>query len=306
MLNTWVISHSVIAFAVLIYLSSAFGSQIVTSTNRGPFQVAMQSLIPTWPNYFGVALAIAICIVYGRLLVGSRGRFLKVQLVVLAAGLVITFSRGSYLACVAGVTAITIVSGLHRRAILLFSSAIILAVSAGLLVPAVRYQFLATLAPDTSQSLGLIERLAFAREALLVWWNHPTLGIGFLRFDEFVDPAHVYFGMSRIRDLGSVHNEFVTTLLKSGWVGAVALFVFLASAFRIFRRASRQFDSDTRQWGIVGIGIGAVLLVSGFALESLRTVAVSAIFWALVGALDGVHQRMYSIMVARSTTSATT
>lgn len=292
MLNTWTLSYSLLSVAILIYLCATFGVEMFSSTDRGPFQSAIQSIVPTWPNYFGMAIVVAICIVHSHLILGSSSVVLKAQLVVLLIGLVITFSRGSYIACIVGITTISIAAGGKRRVILLALGGSVLALLTGFFVPAVRYQLIATFTPDTSQSLGVFERLAFAREALRVWMEQPTWGIGFFQFAKFVDPAEVYFGLLYRADLGSVHNEFLTTLLKSGWVGMLSLAAIIIAAIRVCRRAVRSAEPRARQLGLAGLGITAALLVGGFTLESLRTIGVSGIFWALVGALDGVHQKM--------------
>ena len=291
MLNTWVISLSLVALLVVVYLTLSFGPQLFTTTDRAPFQVALRGFIPSWPNYFGVALSTAVCVGYGRLAAGARPPFLRTQLAVLMVGLIVTFSRGSYVACIAGVGAITLVTGSRSRTALYFMVGGTLMVLIGIFVPAVNYQFLATFESDTSQSLGVLERFAFAREALRVWLERPAFGIGFSRFADFVDPALVYSANEQQSDLGSVHNEYVTTLLKGGWVVALALVLFLFAAFRLLRRVSRHPDLQIRQWGVAGIGVMANLCVAGLVLESLRTISVSAIFWVLVGALDGLMRK---------------
>ncbi len=235
MLRTWVVSYTILSLLATLYLAARFGGDLIASSNRTPFQLAMRALIPSWPNYFGTGIAIAVCIVYGRMLTGATGLVLRVTMCVLLIGLLLTFSRGSYIACVLGVITMTFVAGSKRRAVVMLVGATIAVGLLVWLVPAINYQFVATFRLGSSQNLGVIERIAFTREALLLWWDHPHTGIGFRRFADFADESLVYsdIGM-RASQLGSVHNEYVTTLLKGGWIVAVSLIIFLMLAFRGF------------------------------------------------------------------------
>jgi O-antigen ligase len=291
LLNTWVTYYALVSFFAAFYLIALFGSSLITSTSRTPFQVAMRDLIPSWPNYFGVAIAIAVCIVYGRIRSGASSLVSRLQLVALLIGLFLTFSRGSYLACIAGMFVMTFVGGSRLRAMLMLFVGLIATFAAVIFIPTVNFLVMASFRPGTSQNLGLIERLAFQREALLLWWDHPMTGIGFRRFADFADMTLVYAdGGQQASALGSVHNEYVTTLLKGGWLGAASLLVFLVLAFRVLKRTVRHEDLRIRQFGIVGFGVAAVLLTACMATESLRSIAVSGVFWALMGALDRISR----------------
>lgn len=286
MLNTWVVSHAAIAGVVVVYMLATFGGQILSSTDRGPFQAAMRLAIPSWPNYFGVALALALCIAYGRIATGSRSIFTRLQFLVLALGLMLTFSRGAYVACIAALLAMTLIAGKRRRIIYLFMGIVLFVAAVGLGVPTVRYQFIATFDVGTSQNIGVLERLAFAREALIMWWERPFFGIGFVGFSELAEPSLVYSTGPQAA-LGSVHNEYLTGLLKGGLIGLGATVLFLANAVSILRRCLRSAVPGLRQQAVIGSGITVTLLLAGLTLESLRTIALSGIFWVLIGALDG-------------------
>jgi O-antigen ligase len=291
MLNGWANCHMVICAVAVVFLLVTFGAQVVSSIDRGPFQHAMQAIFPSWPNYLGLAIATSICVVYAKLASGSRSFTTKLQLAILVAGLIVTFSRGSYVACIAGVAAIRLATGQTRRTILLFAvgSVFILLVLA--FVPAVNYQIRATFTADTSQSVGVFERISFAREALRVWWANPTFGVGFAQFSQVVDPSEVYFGNAVQHDLGSVHNEYITTLLKSGYAGLFSMILLLVMGYRNMKRLAKHADPMIRQWALAGIGISVTLLLDGLTLESLRTVGVSGILWVMIGSLDAIARR---------------
>ncbi|HKE96486.1 MAG TPA: O-antigen ligase family protein [Povalibacter sp.] len=291
MLNGWLTCHVVICAGAVIFLMITFGAQMVSSTERGPFQHAMQAIFPNWPNYLGLAIATAICVAYGRMAGGTRSFAAKVQLAILVAGLLVTFSRGSYLACIAGVAAIRMATGQRRRTVIMFAVGGTFILLVLLFVPAVNFLVRATFTPDTSQSIGVLERLAFAREALRVWWAHPTFGIGFAQFSQVVDPSSVYLGNSVQHDLGSVHNEYVTTLLKSGYAGLFSLMLLVVMGYRKLKLLTNHRDPEIRKMALGGIGICITLLVDGFTLESLRTVGVSGVFLAMLGSADAIARR---------------
>jgi O-antigen ligase len=294
MLNVLVNSYVVLSIALLAYLLARFGAQIFVSTNRGPFQLAARALMPAWPNYYGVAAAVAITVVYGRLLTGMRGRWTIAQLSVLFVVLLATFSRGSLLACLVGMGVMTVVSGRLRRAMPLFVASILVLAMIASLLPGVRYQFVATFTPGTSQNIGVLERLAFAAEAIRLWKQHPLVGIGFHQFVELAEVSRVTTLGGTGAALGSVHNEYITTLLKGGLLVMATFLALIAMALRRFRQLARSSDQDLRRLGVVGLGMAAVLLVAGLTLESLRTVLISAPFWALLGGLDALRLRQHA------------
>jgi O-antigen ligase len=291
MLDCWALCHAVLCAVAVVFLMVRFGAELMTSTSRGQFQNALRLLIPSWPNYFGLAISLAICVVYARLLTGARGFAPRLQLAILLVGLLVTFSRGSYLACIVGVAAIRIATGQRRRTVLMFVAGSIFLLLVFMFVPVVNYQLRATFTPDTSQSVGVLERLAFAREALRVWWANPTFGVGFAQFSQVVDPSEVYFGELVQHDLGSVHNEYVTTLLKCGYAGLFSLLLLVAMGYRNLKRLAKHADPALQRLGLAGIGACFALLVDGLTLESLRTVGVAGIFWAMLGGVDVIARQ---------------
>lgn len=291
MLSVLVGAYTLLSLGIVLYLVARFGAQIFGSTNRGPFQVAVRVFMPSWPNYYGVAVGVAITVLYGRLLAGARQPAARPQLFVLLVVLLTTFSRGALLACLCGTLVMTVVSGRFRRTIPIFVGSMVVAGALASLLPAVRYQFVATFTPGTSQSVGVFERLAFAGEALRLWSAHPLVGIGFHQFLELADPSRVAHTGGTGATLGSVHNEYITTLLKGGLIVMALFLVLLTTAAHVFRDAARSADRDVSRLGITGLGMLTVLVVGGVSLESLRTVLLSGPFWALVGGVDALCMR---------------
>lgn len=291
MLDVFVGAYTVLSLGIILYLVARFGMQIFSSTNRGPFQVAVRVFMTPWPNYYGVAVAVAITVLYGRLLVGGRQPTTLPQLLVLSFVLLMTFSRGALLACLAGMLVTTVVVGRFRRAIPIFIGSMVIAGALASLLPGVRYQFVASFTPGSTQNVGVLERLAFAAEALRLWSAHPLVGIGFHQFVELADPSRVARLGGTGAPLGSVHNDYITTLLKGGLLVMTLFLVLLITAIRVFRDGASSADNEVRRLGITGLGMLAVLVVAGLTLESFRTVLLSGPFWALVGGVDALRVR---------------
>jgi len=288
LMEGWATVYAVASTVVVGYLFVLFGADIFTSTNRGPFQSAARELFPTWPNYFGIVLGACVCVSYGRFLTGrGGGAWAWWRLIALLAALLATFSRSSWLACLAGLAVMTAASGRLRRALapLIFAGGV--AALAALQVPAVRYQLVATFTEGTSQRAGLLERLALIVEAYQLWRAHPMYGIGFARFEDHADRSRLASAGFADASVTSVHNEYLTTLLKGGLLVAVTFLMFVVAAVAMFRSAVKMRDSpEVRRWGLVGLGITTVLLVAGLGAESFRAVSVSGPFWLLVGAIS--------------------
>src|SRR5207249_6024674 len=195
----------------------------------------------------------------------------------------LTFSRTALLASGTATLTMAAITGRARR---FLPFAVVIAI-AGALIPAVRFQFLATFVSGTSQQLGVFERYALVTEALHIWREHPLFGIGFGQFEHFANVSRlVEHGGFLDATVGSVHNEYVTTLLKGGLLVASGFVAALVMAFRVFRRAVRSPVAEVRILGLASIGIAVSLTIAGLTAESFRTLSVSAPFWALIGALS--------------------
>mgnify|MGYP001317623095 CR=1 FL=1 len=290
LLGVWAAVQAAVAAGSVVYLVGRFGSSLVTATARGPFQHAMHELLPSWPNEAGLAFAVAACLCFGRLRGGHRGLLLRAELLVLTAGVLVTFSRNAWLASFAGVLTIAVAARHRRGSLVLPVGAVVMVPLLALLLPPVRYQIASSWRPGTSEQLSLVARLAFATEALRIWLDHPFLGVGFARFDQFASLGRLSTVASVAAGYvpGSVHNEYLSTLVKGGLVSAASFAAFLlASGWRFLGLARHAPPaSQGRPWGVVGLGLLAALVVGGFGGESFRHIAVSGPFWLLAGGLS--------------------
>lgn len=290
MLRAWTAVQVSVAGGAILYLLALFGPTLFTASSRGPFQLAMHAIIEQWPNGTGLSLSVGAVLCFAL----NRGRWRLgwpvIQLTLLVLGVMVTFSRNALLAMVAGMVAVTVLRSDIRRG--LFAAVILLVVLSltAMVIPPVRSQIVATWSPGSSQQLSIIERLAFALEAIRVWRQNPVVGIGFGRFDEFASLDRLSGGTSIASGYvpGSVHNEYLSTLLKGGIISAFSFAVILILIWRLFLRSARHSDpaSPLRRWGAAGIGVTTVLCVGGMGGETFRHIGISGPFWILAGGLS--------------------
>jgi len=160
------------------------------------------------------------------------------QLVAGFTAILLTASRGSLLAALAGLGMLPLtISRLPR-----WQKFTLLLACAGLLVSAV------SLVPQSSWSRifkageevssgTLTHRTVLWAAALEVFRDHPFLGVG---------AGGARFAIQKVVDLPyATHNTFLSVLLELGVVGALLLFAFLAS---MFYGASRLGYLERRLW----------------------------------------------------------
>jgi O-antigen ligase len=292
LLRIWIWSYACVAAGIVAYLMLRFGTGLIASTDRGPFQLAIRAIFPTWPNYFGTALAVGICYPFARLLTGRSGPVVWVALPILLVTLLVTFSRTAIAVTGIALFVMAVAGGRARKMLPVALATVIILAGLAALLPAVGFQFAETLRPGSSQQLGVFERYAYAAEAVRLWRQHPLFGIGFGRFDEFAELPRIIqrAGFEGVT-LGSVHNEYVTTLLKGGVLGALGFGLILVVSIGAFRRALRSVDLGVRVLGLSGIGIATVLGLAGFTAETFRTLSVAGPFWVLAGSVSVICAR---------------
>ncbi|HET8623234.1 MAG TPA: O-antigen ligase family protein [Gemmatimonadales bacterium] len=289
-LSCWVGVQAITAAAAVTYLLAVFGLDLFLADSRGPFQLAMQAILPNWPNGSGLVFATSACLAYGQLRGGERSPFLRLALVTLVIGTLVTFSRAAWLACFGGLVVITMVGTRLTRSLPTLVGLLIVTGLVASQVPTVRYQVQRTLTPGSSEQISVLQRVAFGIEAFRLWREHPVVGIGFARFTDYASLARLSaMGPARADYVpGSVHNEYLSILLKGGLLSAVTFLLFIWRTLRHHRRlaSSKAPSLELRSSGIAGLGIVTALLVGGLGGESFRQVSISAPYWLLAGALS--------------------
>ena len=285
-LTAWAVIQAVVALGAAVYLLGEFGGELFVATSRAPFQAAVHEVLTAWPNSSGMAFAVAGCIAFGQLRSGVGGKW-WIIFPLLALGVLVTFSRNAWLSLIVGVTAMTLSGTRLIRSVPFALLLVVAVVGIGSQIPAVRYQVDVTVTPGSSEQMSIIQRLAFAAEAVRIWRESPLVGIGFGRFEDYASLDRLSTASVVRADYvpGSVHNEYLSTLLKGGVLTLVPFLGLLVFLLGIMRRAARS-SAHLRRWGIAGIGMLATLGVGGLGGETFRQVPISAPLWLLAGGLS--------------------
>jgi O-antigen ligase len=173
-----------------------------------------------WPNSLGIYLAmvwIVGFIVY--FLISSKKNRAVItggQLIILS-GLIISFSRGAWLAALAGVICLVgIVYGKKQYfkfliEQLLFSASIVVVFSV-MLMPLFITRFNTT---TRLESRSIHERVGQYQEAWAVFKNQPLFGVGPGAYTSFLHRKYPYL---EVWDIQPVHNIFILSLVEFGIV----------------------------------------------------------------------------------------
>lgn len=205
------------------------------------------------PNSFGlyVALLVVMGLALYRHLAPRARPVMAVLLLVCMIELVATYSRGSWLACMAGVVTVGILQS--RR---LIAMALVGAIVVALAVPSVMGRV-----GDLTESRSargtagntLVWRLDYWNQALKLVKKNPVSGIG-LRMTQYSEDA-----------ARAPHNDLLRALVETGLVGLLAYLALLAALFTTARTAIRRsVDGPAR-----GVAVGFAGCLASFVVASM-------------------------------------
>jgi O-antigen ligase len=152
------------------------------------------------------------------------------------AGLVLTYSRGAWLACGVSLVGLMFMEYSLRKAVLALGLAAVLAF---VVISPLRHRFLTLLAPE--HDVAIEGRLRFMADALAVGLERPIWGIGYGRdrLREGVKrevPAAQQFGF-----IPHSHNVYTELLAETGVVGISAfLWMILSAVTGLIRKARSE------------------------------------------------------------------
>ncbi len=213
-------------------------------------------------------------------------------LVTMTAALILTHSRGGFLATLAGVVVLIVL--MHRRQPLLNRSrGLFLCTGLGLLL----LTFLVSsrfLLQRFDRSVGDLDGRfhAFDLSGSAVGDN-PWLGFG---YGTFADSFRLYRDEALREFFDKAHNSYLESVFELGWPAAALLFLALLSLALICLRGMRQ---RRRDWVFPATAVAATALVGVHALIdfSLQLPAVAVTYAAILGA--GCAQASPSSRAAR-------
>lgn len=229
-------------------------------------------------NFLAAYLATSLPVVGAAALAASgRKRWLwAAGALAVAAAIVLTFTRASLIATVAGLV-VTLLIAAPRRTITVVGAGLVLAVLASLAVPQVRTRF----------TEGESDRKALWYSGWLVFKDHPLFGVGYGNYTDVQRANPKYINTKFGEPTSTPHNGFIGIAAEGGALQAGAVLV-LAGAIVVFGvRAGRAVRSgrDAATGGAAGGASG--FLVQNMTNTLLLVPAVATYFWVLGGALCG-------------------
>ncbi|MDP3789574.1 MAG: O-antigen ligase family protein [Candidatus Omnitrophota bacterium] len=222
-------------------------------------------------NSLGTYLSFVLLLVLGALVFGRLKRSYKAGLVFLAAllgaCLLLTFSRGSWLGFLAGLSVMLALSP-HRRVIFMVAA---LSVVLLITLPIVKERaFFIFEEYGTSERLGLLE----------ICWRmireNPFLGKG---VGTFMDYCSIYTSGEVVKH---AHNCYLQIAAETGIFALGSFLVFLGTVlYRSIKSLKKNFDY---------LLLGLVSAISGFLVQSfldvqLYSLQLAALFWFFLGVM---------------------
>jgi O-antigen ligase len=259
-----------------------------------PFAPDAVGPIVRWSIYFGLA-ATPFCF---AVMFFVRSVALRLLLLALALSPAVTgFLTGkTFLYAFVAVSAATV--GLIRRPRLVLAAATVIA---GVYLTTVLPVSQSVL-PTTVQELvekeesqgswgGKSGRAQLAMDALWIWRQHPTWGVG---------PGNSWPYMHRYSAIDTPHNQYLNLLLETGLVGLAAFLALLCGCLRVGWRLYRTAETPFVEMfalGWLGYFLGMTLggLTGDFILHSIRNGGLKLftgfyLQWVLLGILVGLDR----------------
>jgi putative inorganic carbon (HCO3(-)) transporter len=285
---------------------------------RGPSFFAIGAFLRAYghfsqPNpfagYLGTALPVAAALAFWAIaakrsagsypgagsqpLVDDVVRWAPLAALVLAAGVLASFSRGAWLGMtLAGVVMLAVASPRSRRLLVPAAAAVLflaLLGSAGLLPSAVAERlgvvaeyfgpFDVRRVDVTPENWSVVERMAHWQAAWYMFLEHPWLGIGPGNYAALYDQ---YSLPGWVEPLGHAHNYYLNLAAETGLLG---LSGFVLTLILAFRAAIRGLRAPEGFWRAVALGVlgSLVAIALHSAFDNLFVHGVSVQIGALFG-----------------------
>jgi hypothetical protein len=193
-----------------------------------------------------------------------KRRWLMLCLAAATVGIILSLSRGAWIATAAGLLCL-LVSTRNMRVIV---SSLAVMVPVTLLAWFILPQDAVNYASDISlTSTTIVYRLQNIDYVMRVFWSEPIFGVG-VGLRKYVEP----------------HNVLVLTLAETGVVGLAAFVMVVGSALYTFRKAARVCWQDPRGRRVVMVGaaVFVVSIVHG-CMDVYWRRGVGYMGWAFVG-----------------------
>ncbi|MBK8019080.1 MAG: O-antigen ligase family protein [Betaproteobacteria bacterium] len=251
------------------------------------------------PGVFGTAFA-TLLPVHLYLIATARSQVTRIIVggcfLAAMAGLYFTYTRGSWLAGIAG-SAVAVYLN-WRRFVPIVAPAGIAAAILAIAVLGLREDQFMKERVENDDTLG--SRVGTAVTVLRLWRDHPLFGIGFFQFravrEQYVSPVEApVLGTIRFSQFrhNPIHDIYLGPLAEDGLVGALMqfgiYFLIFRKAFAVYR--NRGPDDHFGQFVLpVCAGAFAAYLVGGLAFDYRYFSFNGTLFYMIAGVLAG-YQR---------------
>lgn len=263
---------------------------VFVGRSSGPFRQA-----PLFGTVIGMVLPVHFWVFFKL-----RRPMLRVlvigSLLMAFAGLYFTYTRGSWLAGIAALTAVVLLNrGQYLR---LAAPALVGAALAAMFVLGIgQDQFM----KERVQNENTLEnRIGTAVTALRVWQDHPLFGVGYFRYqsrrDEYIRPVEVpVMGTIRVsyfRNI-AIHDIYFGPLAEDGVVGAIIQgsiwLIILHTLIRKYRWRTRGDPVATYAIPVF-VGMLAGYLVGGIAIDYRYFAVVNTLLFTMAGIIYGYRE----------------
>jgi O-antigen ligase len=230
----------------------------------------------TNPNYLGLAMALGFLLVArsGRLeLTATIARRPWLLATPVAIALMVSFSRGAFLALVCGVVALYVSRGRRVFALAAIVGVIVVAVGYPVLLTA-RHALIfgpAIASSGDAQAVSDASRIAVLEAGAKLFVSQPIIGIGVGQF---------HFESPRYLDGSPVtypHNTYLQIAVEQGLLGITAFLLMLVG---LVYALSRKPDA----YSVTARAILVVFAVGSLFAEPLTSLQASALLWIATGA----------------------
>lgn len=225
----------------------------------------------------------------GRLLIGA-------SLLAALAGLYFTYTRGGWIAGVAGLASAVLLN--RRRFLPIMAPPIIVAVLLGMFVLGLGQDEFMKERVENDDTLG--SRVGTAVTTLRIWRDYPIFGVGFFQFrgirEQYVAPVEApLLGTIRFNQFrhNPIHDIYLGPLAEDGLVGMAlqfAIYFLILKAVLDICRHRREEDHFAQYMLPVLGGMIMAYFVGGLAFDYRYFSVMGALFYMAAGIVVG-HKR---------------
>jgi len=201
--------------------------------------------------------------------------------------LVITQTRGAWLALLAGL--ITVVLVVRKKAVLVFAGGVtIIAIIVTLVTPTIRHRAAQTLAyrsgatggDHSVQAIGT--RIALWEVAWQLFLDHPILGVG---LGDYTEEADKMLEGRTVQTTVDSHNIYLQVLATRGLIGFIPFVIFWIALIRMLFAARTKLAHGTFGRGVTAGVIAATIAIMVGALteNNIDDSEVGIAFMFLIG-----------------------